>query len=69
MNDFTHFFLFSFFHAFAADKKRKKMAAISQAWAPNFFFYPVPRDGSTASSGFNLPTVRWEGWGRLRGRW
>ena len=50
-------------------EKRKKMVAIFQAWAPDFFFYPVPRDGSTASSGFNLPTVRGVGWGRLRDRW
>ena len=38
MNDFTHFFLFSFFHAFAADKKMKKMAAISKLGLPIFSF-------------------------------
>ena len=54
------FFCLLIFHVYAADKKGKKWLQFLKLKLPNFFFCPVPRDGSTASSGFNLPNVRKE---------
>ena len=51
LNDFNIFFCLVFFHLLAADKKRKKWLQFLKLTLPNFFFYPVPRDGSTVFIG------------------